>query len=116
MCRQERCRYRRHWELRALQQSSWNGHSGRDRVGGSAVSFGHVHPWMGLGHLPSRRKRSRGAGRMTQLLRRLARCTSAASAAEMALVMPLLLLLLFGIIDAGRLMWEFNEAEKATQV
>ena len=32
------------------------------------------------------------------------------------MVLPLLLLLLFGIIDAGRLAWEFNRAEKATQV
>lgn len=46
----------------------------------------------------------------------LARDRSAASAAEFALVLPVLLIFLFGIIDAGRFMWEFNRAEKATQM
>jgi hypothetical protein len=32
------------------------------------------------------------------------------------MVLPLLLLLLFGIIDAGRFMWELNRAEKAAQM
>lgn len=39
-----------------------------------------------------------------------------ASAAEFALILPLFLLFLLGIIDAGRFAWEFNQAEKATQI
>ena len=31
-------------------------------------------------------------------------------------MLPLLILFLFGIIDAGRFLWEINRAEKATQV
>ena len=46
----------------------------------------------------------------------LLRSKSAASGVEFALVLPLLLLLLFGIIDGGRFVWEYNLAEKATQV
>ena len=37
-------------------------------------------------------------------------------AAEFALVLPLLLAFLLGIIDVGRLMWTWNQAEKATQM
>ena len=36
-------------------------------------------------------------------------------AAEFALVLPIALLFLFGIIDVGRYMWEVNRIEKATQ-
>ncbi|MBB4641212.1 TadE/TadG family type IV pilus assembly protein [Rhizorhapis suberifaciens] len=38
-----------------------------------------------------------------------------ATAAEFALVLPLMLLFLLGILDVGRLMWTWNQAEKATQ-
>ena len=48
--------------------------------------------------------------------RRLVRDRSAAGAAEFALVLPLLIVFLFGIFDAGRFMWEYNRAEKATQM
>ena len=50
------------------------------------------------------------------MIRRLRLDRSGASAVEFALVLPLVLLFLFGIIDAGRFLWEVNKAEKATQV
>ena len=49
------------------------------------------------------------------ILRALWSDRRAASAAEFALVVPFLLMLVFGVIDAGRFMWEYNKAEKATQ-
>ena len=49
-------------------------------------------------------------------LRRLILDRGGASAAEFALVLPLVLLLIFGIIDAGRYMWSVNRAEKAAQM
>lgn len=49
-------------------------------------------------------------------LRRFIRDVSGAGAAEFALVVPLMLALLFAIIDVGRFVWAYNEAEKATQV
>ncbi|MCL6684506.1 TadE/TadG family type IV pilus assembly protein [Sphingomonas alba] len=53
---------------------------------------------------------------MKRALRPLMRSDSAATAAEFAMVLPVLLILLFGIIDTGRFLYEYNEAEKATQV
>jgi hypothetical protein len=53
---------------------------------------------------------------VTRRLNLLLRDCRAASAAEFALVLPLLILFLFGIIDVGRYMWALNRAEKATQM
>ncbi|WP_255454629.1 TadE/TadG family type IV pilus assembly protein [Parasphingopyxis sp. CP4] len=39
-----------------------------------------------------------------------------ATAAEFAMVVPLLLLLIFAVIDGGRAMYTWNRAEKATQM
>lgn len=48
--------------------------------------------------------------------RSLAQCTIAQTGVEFTLVLPLLLFLLLGFIDAGRLIWTINRAEKATQM
>jgi len=53
---------------------------------------------------------------MMRFLRDLARHSGAVSSVEFAMVLPLLLILLFGMVDTGRFLWEVNEAEKATQV
>jgi hypothetical protein len=49
-------------------------------------------------------------------LTRLVRDGSGAGGAEFVLVLPLVILFLFGIIDTGRFMWSYNQAEKATQM
>jgi hypothetical protein len=47
---------------------------------------------------------------------RLSRNDVAAVGAEFALIVPLLVLFLVGIIDVGRIMWTWNRAEKATHM
>lgn len=53
---------------------------------------------------------------MSGVLLRLRSCDRAATAAEFALVLPLMLLFILGLIDVGRFLWEVNKGEKATQV
>jgi Flp pilus assembly protein TadG len=48
-------------------------------------------------------------------VRQVIREEGGAGAAEFALVLAPLLILLFGIVDGGRWLWEANQAEKATQ-
>jgi Flp pilus assembly protein TadG len=50
------------------------------------------------------------------MIRRLLHDPTASSGVEFALVLPLLLILLFGIIDGGRFLWTYNRAEKAAQM
>ena len=50
---------------------------------------------------------------MKGLLIRLAHCRAAGSAAEFAMVLPLLLIFLLGIIDVGHMMWTWNRAGKS---
>ena len=48
--------------------------------------------------------------------RRLLTDVSGASAAEFSLVLPVLVMLIFGIIDTGRWLYTYNKLEKATQM
>ena len=50
-----------------------------------------------------------------KLLRAFLTDENGGPAAEFALVLPVALLFLFGIIDVGRYMWDINQSEKATQ-
>ena len=67
-------------------------------------------------HPDARRPASGGDGFMISVRPSLVADHRAAGAAEFALVLPLLLIMLFGVIDGGRYAWEYNRAEKATQV
>lgn len=53
---------------------------------------------------------------MKTSFRQIWRNQQGAAGAEFALVLPLMLILIFGTIDVGRFMWEVNLAEKATQM
>lgn len=49
-------------------------------------------------------------------VRAFLRNSDGAGAAEFALILPLMMLFLFGIIDVGRFAWDFNQIGKAVQV
>jgi Flp pilus assembly pilin Flp len=53
---------------------------------------------------------------MIRFLQHFLRDEQGGPAAEFALVLPILIIFLLGTIDVGRLMWEWNKAEKATQM
>lgn len=53
---------------------------------------------------------------MTRFIPLLIKHRAGSTAAEFALVLPLLLVLLLGTIDVGRFIWAWNQAEKATQM
>lgn len=53
---------------------------------------------------------------MTALVRRFRGDRHGATAAEFALILPIALLFLLGLIDVGRYGWAYNQAEKATQI
>ncbi|MDE2410883.1 MAG: pilus assembly protein [Sphingomonadales bacterium] len=53
---------------------------------------------------------------LVRLVRRFGADQSGAGAAEFALIVPLMLLLLFGIIEVGTYAWTINKSEKATQM
>lgn len=52
----------------------------------------------------------------TGALRRFGADERAASAVEFALIVPVMILFLLGIIDVGRFIWNTNEVEKALQI
>ena len=54
--------------------------------------------------------------RAGSLLQRFVRDAGGAGAAEFALLLPLFVLFFVGLLDAGRLFYEINRGEKATQI
>lgn len=53
---------------------------------------------------------------MTSFIRKFASEERAAAATEFALVVPIMILFMLGIIDTGRFIWNTNELEKAVQI